>query len=66
MKFQIILETGDKKLARMPDDEFQALVKKCLKMPGFKLIGGRSLEGIQARVWEPATNRRQEKDILDD
>lgn len=72
MKFQIILETGDKKKAAMPDDEFEKLMRRSMKIPGFKLIGARSLEGIQARVWEPANaklpepgRRRMEKDPLE-
>lgn len=54
MKFQIILESTNKKNANMADDEFEKLVKKLVKLPGFKLVGARSLEGIQAKAWEPA------------
>jgi len=62
MKFQIILESTDKKKSLMADDDFEELIRRSLKLAGFKLIGARSLDGIQARVWEPA---RREKDLLD-
>ena len=61
MKFQIILESTDKKTARLADYEFEKLVRAALKkLDGFKLIGARSLEGIQDRAWEPAS-----RDALD-
>lgn len=64
MKFQIILESvgGYSRRALMPDDEFEKLVKKSLKMPGFKLLGARSLDGVRAEFWQPV---RKEKDILE-
>lgn len=65
MKFQIIVEYSGKDPLKnlMPDDEFEKLVRRSLKMPGFNLLGARSLEGIQARVWEPI---RREKRIYRD
>jgi hypothetical protein len=60
MKFQIVLESTNKKNATMADDEFEKIVRRSLKLPGFKLAGARSLDGIQARIWEPT--RRIEKD----
>lgn len=62
MKFQIILESGDEKKAKMADDEFEKLVRRQVRLPGFRLVGARSLDGIQSKTWEPA-NRR--KDILE-
>ncbi len=62
MKFQIILESTNKKLATMIDDDFETLVRRSLKLTGFKIVGARSLDGIQARTWEPA---RREKDPLE-
>ncbi len=63
MKFQIILEATNKNLASMTDDDFETLVRRSLKLIGFKIIGARSLGGIQARTWEPA--RREKKDPLE-
>lgn len=64
MKFQIVLETTDGKRARMADDEFEKLIRRSLKLPGFKIVGARSLEGIQAKTWEPAL-RDRERDLLE-
>jgi len=60
MKFQIILESiGDNpKRALMPDDEFEKLVKKSLKIPGFKLLGARSLDGVRSEFWQPASHTK--------
>ncbi len=62
MKFQIIVESTDKKMSRTPDDDFEKLVRRSLKLTGFKLIGARSLQGMRAEAWQPA---RREKDALD-
>lgn len=62
MKFQIILETTDKKKATMADDQFEKMLRQSVKLPGFKIIGARSLDGIQAKTWEPS---RREKDLLE-
>jgi len=66
MKFQIVLETTDVKKATMSSDEFEKLIQKSLKLDGFKVIGARPLQGIQAKVWEPASARRgYERDPLE-
>lgn len=62
MKFQIILEATEKRKAQMADDEFEKLMRRVKFPPGFSLIGGRSLEGIQAEIWQPAS---REKDPLE-
>ena len=61
MKYQVILESNK----NMADDDFERFVSRSLKqwkMPNFKLIGARSLEGIRAEIWQPA---RREKDPLE-
>lgn len=62
MKYQIVLKSTNKKAAQMSDDEFEKLMRRVKFPPGFILMGGRSLEGIRAEAWEPAS---REKDPLE-
>ncbi len=61
MKFQIILEAIDPKKAQMPCDEFEKLVKRQVKLPGFQVISGQNLDGLKPEVWKTEKQMKVEE-----
>lgn len=64
MKFQIVLENTNPKLATMASDDFEKLITSAVKtIKGFKLLYARSLDGVRPEVYGPP--KHEPEDLLD-